>query len=113
MIFRKHHKVRGTLVDSLPHSKYTKIVNISSIKSIFESLCSTYERNKQVKEAKANQMVHQYELFRMKEDEDIETMYSGFQTLVSGLQVLNKSYYVGVFMPDSDQRLQLFRKQKT
>jgi len=30
----------------------------------------------------------------MKEDEDIETMYSRFQTLVFGLHVLNKSYFV-------------------
>jgi len=37
-------------------------------------------------------LVHQYELFRMKEDESIETMYSRFQTLVSGLQLLKKSY---------------------
>ena len=28
----------------------------------------------------------------MKEDKDIETMYSRFQTLVFGLQVLKKSY---------------------
>jgi len=28
----------------------------------------------------------------MKEDESIETMYSRFQTLVSGLQILKKSY---------------------
>jgi len=37
-------------------------------------------------------LVHQYELFGMKEDENIETMYSRFQTLVSGLQILKKSY---------------------
>lgn len=37
-------------------------------------------------------MVQQYELFRMKDDENIETMFSRFQTLVSGLQVLNKIY---------------------
>ena len=37
-------------------------------------------------------LVHQYELFRMKEDESIKTMYSRFQTLVSGLQILKKSY---------------------
>jgi hypothetical protein len=30
----------------------------------------------------------------MKEDEDIDTMYSRFQTLVSGLQVSKKSYFV-------------------
>jgi len=86
--------VRGILVDALPHSKYRKIVNRSTAKSIFESLHSTYEGNKQIKEAKSNQLVHQYELFRMKEYEDIETMYSRFQTLVCGLQVLKKNYYV-------------------
>lgn len=37
-------------------------------------------------------MVQQYELFRIKEDEDIETMFSRFQVMVFGLQVMNKSY---------------------
>jgi hypothetical protein len=37
-------------------------------------------------------LVHPYELFKMKEDEDIEIMYSRFQTLVSGLQILKKNY---------------------
>ncbi|MCI32065.1 aspartyl-tRNA synthetase, partial [Trifolium medium] len=37
-------------------------------------------------------LIQQYELFKMKEDEDIETMFSRFQTLVSGLKVLKKSY---------------------
>jgi hypothetical protein len=48
-------------------------------------LCSTYEGNKHVREAKENLLVQQYELFKMKEDEDIETMFARFQTLVSGL----------------------------
>jgi len=78
-------------VRALPHSEYTKIVDMSTAKTIFESLCSIYEGNQLVKEANANQLVHQYEFFRMKEDEDIETMYSRFHNLVSGLQVLNKS----------------------
>jgi len=34
-------------------------------------MCSTYEEKLQVKEAKDNQLVYQYELFRMKVDEDI------------------------------------------
>jgi len=73
MIYMKHHKVRGILVESSPHSKYTKIVDKSTAKAIFESLCS-YERNQQVKETKANLLVHQCEPFRMKEDEDIEKL---------------------------------------
>jgi len=37
-------------------------------------------------------LVQQYEMFRMKENESIETMYSRFQTLVFGLQILKKCY---------------------
>ena len=37
-------------------------------------------------------LVHQYELVKMKGDESIEEMYSRFQTLVSRLQILKKSY---------------------
>jgi len=64
----------------------------STAKAMFTSLCANYEGNKKVREAKTTMLVHQYELFRMKEDESIETMYSRFETLVSGLQILKKSY---------------------
>jgi len=55
-------------------------------------LCSRYEVNQKLREAKANMLVQQYELFRMTEDETIDAMFSRFQILVSGLQVLKKSY---------------------
>jgi hypothetical protein len=84
--------VRGILVEALPHAEYMKIGDRSTAKSIFESLCSTYEGNQQVKEAKANQLVHQYAIFKMNEDEDIENMFSRFQTFVSGLEVQKESY---------------------
>ena len=79
---------------ALPHKEYLKMSDKSTTKSMFTSLCSNYEGNKKVREAKATMLVlvHQYELFRMKEDESIETMYSRFQTLVSGHQILKKSY---------------------
>jgi len=56
----------------------------------------------------------------MKEDEDNETMYSRFQTLVSGLQVLKKIYTIpdnvkqilSSLLLGADQRLQPFRKQR-
>ena len=77
---------------ALPHKEYLKMSDKSTAKAMFTSLCSNYEGNKKVREAKATILVHQYELFRMKEDESIERMYSRFQTLVSGLQILKKSY---------------------
>ena len=64
----------------------------STAKAMFASLCANYEGIKKVREAKALMLVHQYELFKMKEDESIKQMYSRFQTLVSGLQILKESY---------------------
>jgi len=91
-LYKKHHLIKGILVAALPHKEYLKMSDKSTAKAMFTSLCATYEGNKKVREAKATMLVHQYELFRMKEDESIETMYSRFQILVSGLQILKKSY---------------------
>lgn len=48
-LYRKHHRVRGVLVDTLPHSKYIKIIDKFTAKTIFESLCANYEGNQRVK----------------------------------------------------------------
>jgi len=64
----------------------------STAKTMFASLCANYEGSKKVREAKATMLIHQYELSNMKDDESIEEMYSRFQTLVCGLQILKKSY---------------------
>ncbi|WJX67641.1 25S rRNA (cytosine(2870)-C(5))-methyltransferase [Trifolium repens] len=90
--YKKHHSVKGMMTNAIPHDEYLKIGDKRTAKSIWDSLKSKYEGNKQVKEAKANLLVHQYELFKMKHGEDIETMFSRFQILVSGLQILDKSY---------------------
>ena len=79
---------------ALPHKEYVKMSEKSTPKAMFTSFCSNYEGNTKVREAKSTMLVHLYELFRMKEDESIETMYSRFQTLVFGLQILKKSYVV-------------------
>ncbi|KAK2417483.1 hypothetical protein QL285_039780 [Trifolium repens] len=90
--YKKHHSVKGMMTNAISHDEYLKIGDKRTAKSIWESLRSKYEGNKQVKEAKANLLVHQYELFKMNEGENIEAMFSRFQILVSGLQVLYKSY---------------------
>jgi len=69
-----------------------KMSDKSTPKAMFASLCANFEGSKKVKEAKALMLVHQYELFKMKDDESIEEMCLRFQTLVSGLQMLKKIY---------------------
>jgi len=69
-----------------------KMSDKSTAKAMFTSLGENYVGSKKVREAKTLILVHQYELFKMKDDESIEEMYSRFQTLVYGLQILKKSY---------------------
>ncbi|WJX12733.1 hypothetical protein P8452_03195 [Trifolium repens] len=91
-LYKKHHRVKDLLIGCITHDEYLKITDKSTAKSIYDSLCSTYEGNKQVQEAKTTLLIQQYELFRMKDDENIESMYSRFKILVAGLQVLKRSY---------------------
>ncbi|KEH32849.1 hypothetical protein MTR_3g408370 [Medicago truncatula] len=65
-LYKKHHKIRGILVVALPHKEYLKMSEKSTTKVMFKSLCSNYEGNKKVQEAKATMLVQQYEMFRMK-----------------------------------------------
>ena len=60
---------------ALPHKEYLKMSDKSTAKAMFTSLCANYKGNKKGREAKATMLVHQFELFRMKEHESIETMY--------------------------------------
>jgi len=65
-LYKKHHKIRGILVAALPHKEYLKMSDKSTAKAMFVSLCSNYDGNKKVREAKDIMLVHQYDLFRMK-----------------------------------------------
>jgi len=91
-MYKKHHKIRGSLVLSIPRAEYMKMSDKSTAKAMFASLCPNYVGSKKVREAKTLMLVHQHELFKMKNDKSFEEMYSRFQTLVSRLQILKKNY---------------------
>ncbi|PNX55516.1 aspartyl-tRNA synthetase, partial [Trifolium pratense] len=74
--------VKDIVDGAIKHEDYVRIENKSSAKSIFDSMCATYDGNDKVQEAKASLLIRQYELFTMEKDEDIETMFTRFQTLV-------------------------------
>ncbi|CAJ2653255.1 unnamed protein product, partial [Trifolium pratense] len=90
--YTKHHRVKDIVVGAIRHEDYVRIENKSTAKSIFDSMCATYDGNEKVQEAKASLLIRQYELFTMQQDENIETMFTRFQILVSGLKALKRSY---------------------
>ncbi|GAV59895.1 UBN2 domain-containing protein, partial [Cephalotus follicularis] len=52
----------------------------------------TYEGTNQVKEAKINMLVHEYEMFNMHDNEDIKTLFTRFTNITNALQALGKVY---------------------
>src|SRR3954470_9637927 len=90
--FRNHHKCRTVLLNAISHAEYEKISNRETAYDIYESLKMTHEGNAQVNETKALALIQKYEGFKMEDDEDIEKMFSRFQTLTAGLRVLDKGY---------------------
>jgi len=77
------------MVNTLPFPEYIKISDKSIAKSIFDSLCAAYlnystsEGSKEKSSCPTKWTIQK---------EDIEIMFSKFQTMVFGMQVLNKSY---------------------
>ena len=64
----------------------------TSAKEIWENLKLIYEGNNQVKETKANLLVHKYELFKMKPKESISEMFARLSEITNGLKALGKEY---------------------
>src|SRR3954468_17601623 len=91
-LFKNHHKCRTVLLNAISHAEYEKISNSETTYDIYESLKMTHEGNAQVKETKALALIQRYEAFKMENDENIEKMFSRFQTLTAGLRVLDKGY---------------------
>ncbi|PNX59911.1 aspartyl-tRNA synthetase, partial [Trifolium pratense] len=61
-LYTKHHRVKDIVVGAIRHEDYVRIENKSSTKSIFDSMCATYDGNEKVQEAKASLLIRQYEL---------------------------------------------------
>ena len=53
-LYKKHHTIKGVFVAALPHKDYLKMSDKSTAKAMFTLLCSLYEGNKKVREAKCS-----------------------------------------------------------
>ncbi|VFQ96703.1 unnamed protein product [Cuscuta campestris] len=59
---------------------------------MWDKLEITYEGTDQVREAKIDFLTHEYELFRMKENEKIDEMFERLSKIVIDLHALKKTY---------------------
>ncbi|VFQ79952.1 unnamed protein product [Cuscuta campestris] len=71
---------------------YRKISCCTTAKEMWDKLEITYKGTDQVQEAKIDFLTHEYELFRMKENEKIDEMFKRFSKIVNDLHALKKTY---------------------
>lgn len=62
----------------MDNTEDTKMVDKYTAKSIFDSLCNTYEGNQQLAEEKSNLLIQQHNLFKMREDKDVQKLFPRF-----------------------------------
>ena len=85
----------NTLICALSSEEFNRVSTCKTAKEMWDKLKVTHEGTSQVKETKINLLVHEYELFSMKENESIKDMYTRFNDIVSTLEALGKIYTTG------------------
>ena len=76
----------------MDRNEYNIICQCKLVKEIWRLIEITHEGTNQVKKSKINILVHNYELFVMKENETIVEMITRFTDIVNGLEALGKTY---------------------
>ena len=70
--------------------KVKYLLTCDSAKEIWDRLQVLHEGTDQVKETKISMLVHQYEMFKMLEHENIDEMATRFMYMINQLKVLAK-----------------------
>ena len=76
----------------IDRNEFNRIWQCKSAKEIWRLLEITHEGTNQVKESRINILVHDYELFSIKDFESIVKMFSGFMVIVNELEALGNTY---------------------
>ena len=77
---------------ALHPTEFSRVFSCATAKEMWDRLQVIYEGTSEVRETKANMLVSEYEVFKMKSDETIFDMYSRLTVLTNGLKSLEKSY---------------------
>nr|XP_016472589.1 PREDICTED: uncharacterized protein LOC107794602 [Nicotiana tabacum] len=88
-------KTRNLLYNAISGEEYEKISNCDTATEMWDKLEVTYEGTSKVKETHINMLVHDYELFQMKEEEFIEEMFARFSKIIGDLKAFGKPYSSG------------------
>ena len=72
--------------------EFSRISTCRSAKEMWDKLELIYEGTSEVKETKANLLITEHEMFRMRNDESISDMFARLIQLINHLKALGKMY---------------------
>ena len=75
---------------AISFEEYQKISRCKSAKEIWDKLQLIHEGTKQIKQTKIDMLMREYELFYMKDDENIDEVFERF--IVNNHDMLGKTY---------------------
>ncbi|GAV73189.1 DUF4219 domain-containing protein/UBN2 domain-containing protein [Cephalotus follicularis] len=85
-------KAKHVIICALNSNEFNRVSSCATAKEMWDRLEVTYEGTNQVKDAKINMLVREYEMFSMKENQNIFGMFVRFTNIINSLQSLNKCY---------------------
>ncbi|GJT18642.1 hypothetical protein Tco_0877348 [Tanacetum coccineum] len=91
-MFSKNDGAKMVLYNALPKKEYERIFMCDTAQNIWDSLITTHQGNKQVKDNKIDLFVQKYEEFTITDDETIDCAFSRFNTIITSLKALDESF---------------------
>src|ERR1700732_789713 len=89
---RFNAKALSLMQCALSANEFNKVGSCANAKEMWDKLKTTYEGTSLVKESKIGVLIREYELFQMKEGEDIKTFNTRLSSIVNPLKDLVKSF---------------------
>ncbi|GJU25153.1 zf-CCHC domain-containing protein [Tanacetum coccineum] len=88
----KNDEAKMVLYNALPKKEYERFFMCDTTQNILDSLITTHQGNKQVKDNKIDLFIQKYEEFIILDDESIDCAFSRFNTIITSLKALDNSF---------------------
>nr|GEY28074.1 zf-CCHC domain-containing protein/DUF4219 domain-containing protein/UBN2 domain-containing protein [Tanacetum cinerariifolium] len=91
-ILATNNEGKMVIYNALPRKEYERIFMCNTAKEIWKTLLITHQGNNQAKDNKIDLLVQQYEQFVISEDENIDSAFARFNTIITSLKALDEGY---------------------
>jgi len=85
-------KAKNIITSALGMDEYFRVSNFRNAKEMWDTLQVTHESTTDVKRSRINTPTHEYELFRMNQNDTIQDMQKRFTHIVNHLASLGKIF---------------------